>query len=230
MRVLFFVLSGLFCCLGFLVVNCFCCFGRGRVLFCCLGGGPGPAQTAKKKKKHAPAPSKHVCFLLFGRVVVGVCCLGRGVFFFAIWAGVVFLFLLFGRVAVFFFLLFGEGGGGGRFFFCCLGRVRVFFCCLGRGRVFLFAVWAGDGNSLTYRSAWLFFKRPNNKKTTNSKQKTRFTKFGLREKHFYPDTSKHGIWNGGLQDSLTVWKPTHGSWFRGLKGSGLLSNPNTPKY
>ena len=37
-----------------------------------------------------------------------------------------------------------------------------------RGACFLFAVWAGDGSSLTYRSAWLVFKGPNNKKNTGS--------------------------------------------------------------
>ena len=49
-----------------------------------------------------------------------------------------------------------------------------FFCCLGRGRVFFFAVWAGDGSSLTYRSAWLVFKRPNNKKDQTAKKKHGF--------------------------------------------------------
>ena len=55
-----------------------------------------------------------------------------------------------------------------------------YFCCLGRGRVSFFAVWAGaclffcclggDGNSLTYRPAWLGFKGPNNKKTKQQKK------------------------------------------------------------
>ena len=132
-------------------------------------------------------------FLLFGR---GACfCFfavwaGCVFLFFAVWAGGVF-FLWFGRVGVFVFLLFGRGscffpvwaGGGGRFFFCfflLFGRVRVhfllfgrwvclFFCCLGGGHVFFLAVWAGDGSSLTYRSAWLVFKRPNNKKDQTAK-------------------------------------------------------------
>ena len=86
-----------------------------------------------------------------------VCCLGPG------------------RV---FFLLFERGGV---FFFCCLGRGRVFFCCLGGGVFFcllfgqgacsFFAVWAGDGSSLTYPSAWLVFKRPKKKRDRTAKKK-----------------------------------------------------------
>ena len=129
-RVFILLLSGLFCCLGF----------SGAVFFCCLSGGPGPAQTAKekktrprpnsKKKKHAPAPSERF-FLLFGRV---------GVFFF--WLGV--------------------------FFFCCLGGGVFCFLLFGPRACFFFAVWAGDGSSLTYPSAWLVFKRPNNKRDRTS--------------------------------------------------------------
>ena len=78
-------------------------------------------------------------FLLFGR---GACS------FFAVWAGGVFFFLLFGRGRVL-FLLFGRG--------------RVLFLLFGPGACFFFAAWAGDGSSLTYPSAWLVFKRPNNK-------------------------------------------------------------------
>ena len=86
------------------------------------------------------------------------------------------------------FLLFGLGGRGGGAvffavwaggwtccFFCCLGGGHVFFCCWGAGHVFhlpfgalslfvFFSVCPGDGNSLTYRSAWLFLQAPNNKK------------------------------------------------------------------
>ena len=149
--------------------------------FCCLGGGAGPAQTAKEKKhapaqttqnQHAPGPSERVLlfavwaggcvsfFFLFGPgACFFVCCLGRGVFFvlllerwrvfvFAVWA-----------VGVFFFWLFGRGS--------CF-----FFCSLGWG-VFFFAVWAGNGSSLTYRSAWLVFKQPNNKKDQTAKKRTR---------------------------------------------------------
>ena len=88
-------------------------------------------------------------FLLFGR---GAC------FFFAVWAGGVFCFLLFGRGHVL-FLLFGRG--------------RVLFFAVWAGGVFFFAVWAGDGSSFTYPSAWLVFKRPNNKRDRTAKKKTR---------------------------------------------------------
>ena len=104
--------------------------------------------------------------------------------------------LLFGPGSVFFFLLFGRGAcffvcclGGGRVFFCCLGRRRVLFCCLGGGVFFFllfgpgaccfFAVWVGDGSSLTYRSAWLVFKRLNNKKDQTAKKNTG-SSFGFR--------------------------------------------------
>ena len=141
--------------------------------FCCLGRGAGPAQTAKKntpppkqqKDKHAPAPSERVFFLAVwagGRV------------YFVVWTGdeaVVFVFfavswrgggggvvLLFGRWRVLFFAFWAEG---------------VFFLLFGRGACFIFAVWAGDQSSLTYRSAWLVFKRPNNKKDQTAKKKKR---------------------------------------------------------
>ena len=67
-----------------------------------------------------------------------------------------------------FFLLFGPGACD---CFCCLGGGRVFFCCLGG---------AGDGSSLTYRSAWLVFKRPNNKKDQTAKKKHGFHGLGAR--------------------------------------------------
>ena len=163
-----FLLFGLFGCFCVAVWSGACSF------FCCLGGGPGPAQTAKKithprpnsKKKTRPRPFR-------------ACLSGRG--------GCV-CFLLFGPGSVFFFLLFGRGAcsfccclGGGRVFFC-LGRGACsFFCCLGGGVFFFFAVWAGvgfffavwagDGSSLTYRSAWLVFERPNNKKDQTAKKK-----------------------------------------------------------
>ena len=79
-------------------------------------------------------------------------------------------------VRVFTFLLSGL--------FCCLGLSGVSFCCLGGWRAHVFAVWAGacfffaawavwagDRSSLTYRSAWLFFKRPSNKKDQTAKKK-----------------------------------------------------------
>ena len=158
-------------------------------IFCYLGGGASPAQTANPaqtaKNKHAPVPSQRVCFFAVwagGRVcflLFGGSCLffllfggwtffvfavwvrvyfllfGRGSFFFAVWAGRHFLCLLFGRGRVY-FLLFGRGS----FFFFAVWAVCVFF-----------SVWAGDGSSLTYRSAWLVFKRPNNKKDQTAKKK-----------------------------------------------------------
>ena len=107
-------------------------------------------------------------------------------------------FLLFGRVGVFIFLLSGPGAcffcclgrWRGFFFFCCLGGDVVFllfgrwacfiFCCLGAvcgffavwaGDVFFFAVRAGNGSSFTFRSAWLVFKRPDDKKDQTAKKK-----------------------------------------------------------
>ena len=77
------------------------------------------------------------------------------------------MFLLFGRGACF-FLLFGRGRV---YVFAVWAGGRVVFCCLGAGRVFFLAVWAGGGSSLTYRSAWLVFKRPNNKKDQTAKEK-----------------------------------------------------------
>ena len=72
--------------------------------------------------------------------------------------------------------------GGGVFSFCCLAGWRVFFFLyLGGVHVFLllfgrvaffFAVWAGDGSSLTYRSAWLVFKGPNYEKDQTAKKHT----------------------------------------------------------
>ena len=124
-----------------------------------------PPKQQKKKKKTRPRPFRACC--LFA-VWAGGC-----VYVFAVWAGGVFLFLLFGRGACYFFCCLG----GGRFFFFLLfGRGSCsFFCCLGRGRVFFFLLFGrgtgGDGSSLTYRSAWLVFKRPNNKKDQTAKQK-----------------------------------------------------------
>ena len=169
-RVFMFLLSGLFCCLGFSGV--FFAVWAGACFFLLFGRGPRPRPNSKKKKhataqtakkKHAPAPSERVFFF----AVWAVGC----VYVFAVWAGVVFFFGLFGRGAcsffcclggcVFFFLLFGPGA-------CS------FFGCLGRGRVFFFAVWAGDGSSLTYPSAWLVFKRPNKKRDRTAKKKHGF--------------------------------------------------------
>ena len=95
-----------------------------------------------------------VVFLLFGRVVVFFLLFGRcRVHFFAVWVqGRVFFAVW---AVVVFFLLGGRGGRGGELFFC-------------------FAVWAGDGSSLTYRSAWLVLKGPNNKKDQTAKKKHGF--------------------------------------------------------
>ena len=112
-------------------------FGRGR------GPRPNsqkktrPRPNSKKINPSPPLPSVFFFCCLGGGRVSFFCCLGGGVFFFAVWAGVVFLFLLFGR---------------------CV----PFFC--------FSAAWAGDGSSLTYRSAWLVFKRPNNKKNKQHKK------------------------------------------------------------
>ena len=45
------------------------------------------------------------------------------------------------------------------------------FLLLGRVSFFFFAVRAGDGSSLTYRSAGLVFKGPSNKKDQTAKEK-----------------------------------------------------------
>ena len=135
----------------------FLLFGRGRIdFFCCWGRGPGPAQTAKKnapaqtaKKKNATAPSERVFF---------VCCLGGWRFFFCCLGG--------GRV------LFFAVWAGACFFFGCLGGGVFFFLLFGPGACFFVAVWAADGSSLTYPSAWLVFKRPNNKRDRTAKKNT----------------------------------------------------------
>ena len=76
-------------------------------------------------------------------------------------------------------LLFGRGPVC--FFAVWAGGVLVFFFCVWAGGVFIFlAVWAGEGSSLTYRSAWLVFKGPNNKKyQTAKKQKHGFLHNGM---------------------------------------------------
>ena len=200
-RVLFFVvwsflLFELFGCFSF-----FCCLVGGVFFFFfgLFGRGPRPRPNSKKNntpppkqekitrprqnsKKNTPPPLPGVfflavwaggcvCFLLFGP--------GSVFFFFAVWAGDVFFcfsssssvwaggvfFLLFEPGGVFFFAVWAEA--------CvCVCVCVFFFYCLGRGRVF-FAVWAGDGSSLTYRSAWLIFKRPNNKKDQTERKKKR---------------------------------------------------------
>ena len=165
-----FLLSGLFVVWTFRVLFLLL-FGRWRVSFFAVWAGAAvPAQTAKKKPKqqnhkHAPAPSERGFFLLFGRVVVFLFAVWAGAwgwacFFFALWAGGVLCFLLFGRVRVI-FLLFGRvvvfifccvGGrvcvffgvwAGGLLYFLLFGRVRVYVFSVWAGGVFFFAVWAG---------------------------------------------------------------------------------------
>ena len=112
--------------------------------------------------KTRPRPFR-ACFCfccLGGWVCLCFCCLGGGrVFVVPVWAGGVFFFLLFGR---------------GRVLCLLLGRGRVlFFAVWAGGVIFFFAVWAGDGSSLTYPSACFVFKRPNNKRDRTEKNKTR---------------------------------------------------------
>ena len=89
-----------------------------------------------------------------GRVLFFAVWAGGRVFF-AVWAGVRVFFLLFERVT-FSFLLFGPGA--------------CYFLAVWAEGVIFFAVWAEDGSSLTYQSAWLVFKRPNNKKDQTAKK------------------------------------------------------------
>ena len=169
----------IFCCLVFLLFGLFECYffavwARACFIFLLFGRERGPGPNSKKKntpppkqqkKKTRPAPSE--------RVVVFAVWAGGRVIFFAVWAGGVF-FLLFGPRACHFFLLFGPGGkgggcgpfffavwAGGVLFFLLLRRVACFFCCLGG-----------------HRSAWLVFKRPNNKKDQAANKKHGF-RFGV---------------------------------------------------
>ena len=163
-----FLLSGLFCCLGFSGVIFFAVWA-GACFFLLFGRGPRPRPNSKKN--HAPAQTAkkntppHLPIIFFFAVWAGGC-----VFFFAVWAGDVFFFFAVWAGGVFFFLLFGRGRV---LFFAVWTGTCSFFCCVGRGRVYFFAVWAGDGSSLTYPSAWLVFKRPNNKRDRTAKKKTR---------------------------------------------------------
>ena len=202
-----FLLSGPFCCLGCSGVVFFAVWAGASCFFCCLGGGPGPAQTAKKKhdpaqtakNKTRPRPFR-ACFCfccLGGGACSFFCCLGGGrFFFFAVWAGGVLFFLLFGRGGVFFFLLFGPGAfffavwAGGVLFFLLFGQgACCFFCCLGGGRVLFFAVWAGGFffllfgrgtgvHSLT-RLPGSSLSDPTTKKTEQPKKTTRVPIFYL---------------------------------------------------
>ena len=143
-----FLLSGLFCCLGFSVVIFFAVWA-GAPFFLLFGRGPRPRPNSKKKTPPAQTAKKtrtrpfraffFCCFAVWaGGCVYFFAVWARGVFFFAVWAGVVFFFLLFGRGRVLFFavwavVFFFAVLGGGVFFFCCLGRGRGFFLLFGRG-------------------------------------------------------------------------------------------------
>ena len=132
-------------------------------MFSFLLFGRGRGQRPNSKKHKRPRPFRAcLCF----------CCLGGWpCLFFAVWVGCIIFLAVWARVK------------GGCVFFCCLGGcvscfvlfgrgACSFCCCLGGGRVSFFAVWAGDGSSLTCRSAWLVFRRPNNKKDQTAKKNT----------------------------------------------------------
>ena len=104
--VYFFLLSGLFCCLGF-----------SDVIFFAVWAG-----------------ACFFCFLLFGRVGVFIfCCLGGWrVVFFAVWAGGVFFFAVWAGACSF----FAVWAGACSFFCCLGRGHVFFFCCLGGGREF----------------------------------------------------------------------------------------------
>ena len=65
--------------------------------------------------------------------------------------------------------------------------------------MFCFAVWAGDGSSLTYRSAWVVFKGPNNKKDQTAKKK---------KKKFRPkgQKNKRSLWHRLQPLPLKAWE------------------------
>ena len=172
--VFIFLLSGLFCCLGFSGVVVFAVWA-GACFFCCLGGGPGPAQTAKKK--HAPAQTAKKNTSPPLPIVFFFCCLGGGrVLFFAVWAGSVVFFCCLCGGRVFFFAVWA----GACSFFAVWAGACSFFLLFGPG-AFFFSVWAGEGSSLTYPSAWLVFKRPNNKRDRTAK-----TKHGVHWDRLFP--------------------------------------------
>ena len=150
-------------------MSCFLLFGRGRVFFCCLGGGPGPAQTAKKhtpppkqqNKKTRPRPFRACCFFAVwaGGCVYFFCCLGRGrVFFvFAVWSGCVFIFC---RL------------GGGVFFFCCLGGGVFFVLLFGPGACFFLLFGRRTGVHSLTRLPGSPLSDPTTKETEQQKKNT----------------------------------------------------------
>ena len=144
------------------------------VFFAVCAGARAPPSKKKdttppkqQKNKRAPAPSERVFFAVWA---------GGRVHFFAVWAGGVLFFCCLGRGRAFCFAfcagacIFFAVWAGGVFFLLFVRGRDFFFCCLGGGRAF-FANWARNGSSLTFRSAWLVFKRPNNKKDQTAKNK-----------------------------------------------------------
>ena len=162
----FLLLSGLFVVWAFRV-KLFLLFGRGRVSFFAVwAGARAPPKQQKKTRPRPnsqkintppPLPSVFVFHCLGGWACCFFCCLGGGrVVFFAAWAGGVLFF-----------------------FFCVWAGACSCFAVWSGGVLIFFAVGAGDGSSLTYRSAWLVFKRPNNKKDQTAKQKKKKNGFRL---------------------------------------------------
>ena len=156
-----------------------------------------PAQTEKKKTPPPLPPSLHgrISFSAKNRLPPKQRCLGRV------------------HVYLFCCLSGGEGGGG----FAVWAGACLFFCCLGGGRSHFFAVLAGDGSSLTYRSAWVVFERPNNKKDQTAKKNT-----GPHAAHEYSSA----LFNLFLCHALTAVilgagcleaRPVHASWSKGQR-------------
>ena len=200
-----FLLSGFFCCLGFSGIHIVAVWA-GSVLFFAVWAWAWaspkqqkktrPRPNSKKINTHPPLPS--VVFAVWARACFVFCCLGGGR-----GGGVrVHLFCCLGGAACLFFLLFGQV----RVFVIAVWAGWCFFCCLGGERVCFFAVWAGDGSSLDYRSAWLVFKGPNNK-ANNEKRKEKHTHTeGFRKHPTYMPSQPTK-----LEDSmcLNIRKPTY---------------------
>ena len=195
-----FLLSGLFCCLGFSGVIFFLLFGQGRVyFFFAVWAGvrappkqkkkhaPGPhckkntppAQTAKKshapgpnskKKKKKRLPTKQQK----QKTPTAQTAKKNNTHTRPNSKNNNTL----GRGGACFFAVWAVGVsflflfGRGALFFLTVWAGGMLFVAVWAGGVFVFAVWAGDGSSLTYRSAWLVFKRPNNKKDQTAKKNT----------------------------------------------------------
>ena len=107
-----FLLSGLFCCLGFSGVIFFAVWAGSVLFFAVWAGGVFFFAVWAGGKGGGWS---FFFFLLFGRVDVFFFFLlfGRGrVFFFAVWAGACSFFFLFGPGACFFFFAVWAGDGG----------------------------------------------------------------------------------------------------------------------